>query len=175
MYEDSQRSNLINIMVHFFQKNTKPNKKVKKTIFRFKKQEQEISKTLTKKLYKYDMSRKCKYCPSMTKGVICHPCNKKLTTLRVKMKIVHELGSECKRCGLQCNMSNLCCFDGNHVGKKTFNLSDAHKYSWEIVKEELKQCELLCAVCHRLYHRTDYPESMLQHIMENIQVSLKLS
>lgn len=153
-------------MTRIFLKNTKSNKKVKKNISRFKKHEQESSMTLNKKLYKYSMTRKCEYCHSMTKGMICHPCNKKLTKLRVKMRIVQELGSACKKCGLQCNVNNLCCFDGNHVGKKSFNLSDAHKYSWGIVKEELKQCELLCAVCHRLYHKSDYPESMLKHVVE---------
>jgi hypothetical protein len=121
-------------------------------------------------MYKQKMNRNCKHCDKLTRGEICQSCNKKITTLRLKIRITTALGNACKECGLQCRLENLCCFDAHHTGKKSFKLSDAHKYSWHLVKEELTQCELLCAMCHRLHHKPNYPKSILEYAEEQINI-----
>lgn len=43
--------------------------------------------------------------------------------------------------------------DFHHIGKKTFGISSKGlTRSWERLKNELKQCVLICANCHREEH-----------------------
>ena len=41
--------------------------------------------------------------------------------------------------------------DFDHVGKKSFNVSDhrTHTKRLDIVKQEIEKCEIVCANCHR--------------------------
>jgi hypothetical protein len=34
------------------------------------------------------------------------------------------------------------------------------------VQEEIKKCELLCAMCHRLAHKPEYPQNMIMTAIE---------
>ena len=44
-------------------------------------------------------------------------------------------------------------FDFHHKdGEKDFSISSSTNRSWALVAKELKKCELLCALCHRVEH-----------------------
>lgn len=57
----------------------------------------------------------------------------------------------CQDCGKN---FPICCMDFDHkIGtKKTYNVGSmfAHHYSKELIKKELKKCDLVCANCHRV-------------------------
>lgn len=50
-----------------------------------------------------------------------------------------------------------CCFDFHHRNpmEKDFNLKSLHSFTWDVVLIELEKCDLLCAICHRLEHKTN--------------------
>ena len=69
------------------------------------------------------------------------------------MVSVNYLGGKCKQCGWSGDLSG---FDFHHRDKdeKHFDPSAAKlaNKSWEVVKQELNKCDLLCAICHRKEH-----------------------
>jgi hypothetical protein len=54
----------------------------------------------------------------------------------------------------RCDESDPACLDFHHVGHKTMGVSKmiVRQYPLERVQEELQQCDLLCANCHRKEH-----------------------
>lgn len=68
-------------------------------------------------------------------------------------QIVHELfgGWECQVCGYdRCRRS----FDFHHRGTeaKDFNIASRYTPSYDVLKQEISKCVLLCANCHREVH-----------------------
>jgi len=68
----------------------------------------------------------------------------------MKGRAVKQLGGKCAICGYdKCNQA----LDFHHIGEKDFDISSKWvNYSWKKVSEEIKQCILLCANCHREVH-----------------------
>jgi hypothetical protein len=71
----------------------------------------------------------------------------------LKAKIVKAMGGECICCGYnKCNDA----LDLHHLDptKKEFALRDiiSNPKKWEVIKEEMKKCILLCKICHVEYH-----------------------
>lgn len=61
------------------------------------------------------------------------------------------LGGKCSKCSYAKNYGAL---EFHHIGKKTFTMSGgaAKSFSKARIYQELKQCVLLCANCHREHH-----------------------
>jgi hypothetical protein len=62
--------------------------------------------------------------------------------------------SGCKTCG----NNNIRCLDFHHrprtKKKNTVCNLVRHGYSFEIIKKEIKKCDIICSNCHRTYHYT---------------------
>ena len=63
---------------------------------------------------------------------------------------IEKGGAKCIRCGIEHEAP---IFDLHHrdPSAKLFSVGRGVK-NWEIVKEEIKKCDLLCACCHRIVH-----------------------
>jgi hypothetical protein len=72
-----------------------------------------------------------------------------------KKKQVEYGGNKCKRCGYNKNLTAL---EFHHLDPniKEFNPSSSISRSWNLVKEELDKCILLCSNCHREEHHNLY-------------------
>lgn len=70
---------------------------------------------------------------------------------RLKEKAVDYKGGKCIICGYNKCVSAL---DFHHVdaNSKDFNVSSNTNRKWEILKEELDKCVLVCSNCHREIH-----------------------
>ena len=100
--------------------------------------------------------KKCLVCDKTCVKNICGTCNTNLRRFRVKQQCVEYLGGKCNRCDWSGHISG---FDFHHLdpNKKDFSPSAVNlaNRTWELVKQELDKCELLCALCHREEH-SDY-------------------
>jgi hypothetical protein len=76
---------------------------------------------------------------------------------RQKQKAVEYLGGRCVKCGYN---KSLAALDFHHIDPltKEWKPTRLMSYRWEIVKQELDKCELICANCHRELHEgvTDF-------------------
>lgn len=94
----------------------------------------------------------CKLCGCLTeKGrTRCYTCTSRIRRFRVKSAAVKLLGGKCCRCGWSGHIAG---FDFHHKdGGKDFQIGSSTNRSWSFVQRELKKCELLCAICHRIEH-----------------------
>lgn len=66
----------------------------------------------------------------------------------LKKKAVDHFGGKCQRCGYNKCIQAL---EFNHLGGKNHEPSKMFQngFGWDKILEELKDCELLCANCHR--------------------------
>jgi len=87
----------------------------------------------------------------------CGGCNTKIRRYRTKLAAVKYLGGKCERCGWSGEIAG---FEFHHKNKeeKDFNIGMVANKRWELIKKELKKCELLCSICHRIEHSNIYPE-----------------
>ncbi len=116
-------------------------------------------KTVYRVLQKYDIplqstyKNNCLLCNKECDKKLCGTCNTNLRRYRVKKQAVGYLGGKCKKCNWVGDLSG---YDFHHLDPeiKDFNPSAANlaNKSWEVVKQELDKCDLLCAICHRLEH-----------------------
>lgn len=69
-----------------------------------------------------------------------------------KQKIVDYLGGKCSNCGL---VDEVCVYDLHHVNPedKEVLVGELSMSKWEIIKEEVDKCILLCSNCHRKFHK----------------------
>jgi hypothetical protein len=83
----------------------------------------------------------------------CKKCNCNAVVKRrrkIKKLAVQYKGSKCSKCGIT---GPSCIYDFHHTdpSKKNFGIAHrGHCRSWSEVKQELDQCVLLCANCHRI-------------------------
>lgn len=80
---------------------------------------------------------------------------------RLKAELVEKNGGKCSICGMEYDGTNACIFDMHHrdKGQKLFNVNVGafNNYSLEMIYEEAKKCDMVCANCHRLIHKAvDY-------------------
>lgn len=71
--------------------------------------------------------------------------------IEAKQWAVNELGGKCQECGYNKCLAALE-FDHVNPSDKSFSISEAiqrKKFDKELIREELRKCQLLCANCHR--------------------------
>lgn len=72
----------------------------------------------------------------------------------IKTALVEAMGGCCQKCG---GTFSLAVYDFHHVGKKDANPSELiANASVEKIAEEIENCVLLCANCHRVEHETRF-------------------
>lgn len=75
----------------------------------------------------------------------------KRTKENIKSLFEYLKNKSCKECG----ETNQLLFDFHHKNPKDKKAKIAHlinRACWKLVLEEIEKCEILCCVCHRLYH-----------------------
>ena len=79
-----------------------------------------------------------------------------------RQQIIDYLGGRCVDC-LRVFHPNV--YDVHHLGEKTIKISDIYHHKWETIIEEINDCVLLCANCHRMRHveRTNRRLSVYRH------------
>ena len=98
------------------------------------------------------LSKSCFVCGRDTKRGrwICNSCGTKVRRHRTKLAAVKLLGGKCNRCGWK---GNPVAFEFHHVnGDKEFGIGGVSNKSWKVIVDEIRKCELLCAICHRIEH-----------------------
>jgi hypothetical protein len=68
-----------------------------------------------------------------------------------KKKAIKYLGGKCIHCGYEKNFHALA-FHHRDENEKSFTIADYLHRKWEILKNELDKCILLCINCHRILH-----------------------
>lgn len=83
---------------------------------------------------------------------LCSACTSKQRRRRIKLKAVAYKGGRCQNCGYDKCVGAM---DFHHTNphEKDFTIS-GNAGRWEIIKEELDKCELLCKNCHAEQHYT---------------------
>ena len=72
--------------------------------------------------------------------------------LKVREMALEYLGGRCSRGGY-CKCPEALEFHHINSSKKDFGISNkGYTRSWETIKEELSECDVLCANCHREVH-----------------------
>jgi hypothetical protein len=101
---------------------------------------------------------------------ICN-CKRKTRRLAYRISAANYKNNECEICGLKRNtIDDLEIFDFHHIDKinKSFELGDnIESRKWEVVKQELDKCMMLCANCHRKQHLYIRNDSIVK-IAENL-------
>jgi len=78
--------------------------------------------------------------------------NKAKRRLANKEKAIAYLGGKCWRCEETYDRE---LYDFHHIvpASKKYQWGEMKDKKWEIIKEELDKCILLCSNCHRLAHK----------------------
>lgn len=72
--------------------------------------------------------------------------------LKIKQQAVNYKGGCCERCGYDKYIGALE-FHHKDPEQKDFGISNkGHSRSWEVVKNELDKCSILCSNCHKEVH-----------------------
>jgi len=69
----------------------------------------------------------------------------------MKRKSVEYKGGKCEICGYSKSLAALT-FHHKDKSQKSFGLNDGRTRRWEIIKEEIDKCALLCHNCHAEHH-----------------------
>jgi hypothetical protein len=80
--------------------------------------------------------------------------NKQSRTIRrdLKDRAIEYLGGKCVDCS---GVYHQAAYDFHHKDPSLKDYQISGKRVWEIVKQELDKCELLCSNCHRIRHYKD--------------------
>ena len=94
----------------------------------------------------------------------CGSCNTKIRRFRAKAAAIKYMGGKCAKCGWQGNQA---AFQFHHINsdKKDFILGNVANKNWDVIKNELKKCILLCANCHAVTHSTKNEHNFLKEAL----------
>jgi hypothetical protein len=77
---------------------------------------------------------------------------------KLKRRMIEYLGGACVRCRrtLKDFDDHVAAFDFHHrdPSAKRFHFAGNYKRAWEALRQELDQCDLACACCHRIIEAT---------------------
>lgn len=107
---------------------------------------------------------------------LCYNCKIKSRRLARRISAANYKENKCEICGLErITIDDLEIFDFHHKDRsnKSFELGDnigARK--WEIIKQELDKCMMLCANCHRRQHLYPRNDTVVKYA-ENLVFKLR--
>lgn len=80
----------------------------------------------------------------------CKRCKQDTQNLRIRKTVlwIQSLKKSCTKCG----NTDPRVLDFHHIGSKDMDVSSMRTLSKERILEEIKQCIVLCANCHRIEH-----------------------
>lgn len=81
----------------------------------------------------------------------CPSCNSNLRRFALKIKAIDYKGGKCVVCGYSRCVGALC-FHHRDPNEKEFTISGNHCRRWDVLKQELDKCVLLCTNCHAELH-----------------------
>lgn len=104
---------------------------------------------------------------------LCYRCKNKSKRLAYRISAANYKNNQCEICNLKREtIDDLEIFDFHHVNReeKKFELGDnIESKTWDVIKNELDKCMMLCANCHRKQHiylrKTDivnYAQTLLE-------------
>ena len=93
----------------------------------------------------------------------CKRCSQRISRYRRKIKCVNYKGGCCEKCGYDKYLSALE-FHHRNPTEKEFQISKIMCNDFEVVKEELDKCDLLCANCHSEVHNNYSDNKLLDYI-----------
>lgn len=108
----------------------------------------------TKALHNSLPKKSCELCGKPAKGhnrELCNSCLTKIRRMQTKLAAIKYLGGKCVHCGWSGNPFGFQ-FHHKNPSEKDFSIGAQSNRSWDIVKQELDKCELLCAICHEIEH-----------------------
>lgn len=89
-----------------------------------------------------------------TKNDVCSSCRVAWLRYKQRSKAYEILGNECVKCGN--NDQDVLTCHHRKPKEKSFMLCSAWgSIAWELIVDELKKCELLCANCHLKFHANE--------------------
>ena len=81
----------------------------------------------------------------------CHISVKKNQQREIKLKCVEYKGGKCQKCEYD---KCVAAIDFHHrdPAQKSFNISTVRFHEWEVIRQELDKCDILCKNCHAEEH-----------------------
>jgi len=102
----------------------------------------------------------------------CQSCVTRIRRLRVKMAAIKLMGGKCVKCEWSGPVAG---YDFHHFcGDKDFSIGEASNKSWNVIKQELKKCVLLCKICHAIEHSKQDDERLLAEVKNYRGTNLEL-
>lgn len=100
-----------------------------------------------------------KQCPNCgrkfkwTKNNVCSTCRTFDRREKQRIKAIDYCGGRCVNC--EVSDYDVLTFHHRDQNTKKFNLCQSWQKSWNVIKEEIEKCDLLCANCHMKLHRKE--------------------
>ena len=119
-----------------------------------------------RKLEKPNILKPCRVCNKPSKrqtSRLCASCETKIRKIRVKKAALKLLGGSCNYCGWDKEISLQ--FHHTDPTVKEFQISKIANRKWELVKNELKKCIILCANCH-IAHHSNRDNKLLEEVFK---------
>ncbi|PIS11794.1 MAG: hypothetical protein COT73_02015 [Bdellovibrio sp. CG10_big_fil_rev_8_21_14_0_10_47_8] len=110
----------------------------------------------------------CRICGSETKRRnVCNSCGVSIRRTRCKIAAVKYLSSECKICGWKGKVEEYSAYEFHHrdPNEKDFTVSGIMNKSWDVVKEELNKCDLVCSRCHNILHSSRFRDDFVKEAL----------
>lgn len=91
--------------------------------------------------------------------------------VRTKMRLIDLKGGSCQRCGYNKRIPGAYDFHHRNPEEKDFGIGGKTK-SFELLKEEVEKCDLLCRTCHAEVHHEIVEQRRKEHGLPHMQVML---
>lgn len=120
-------------------------------------------------IYSEDICECCQKNIKYKNGAVklCYNCKNKSKKLAYRISSANYKNNECEICGIKrITIDDLEMFDFHHIDRsnKSFELGDGiGSRKWQIIKQELDKCMMLCANCHRKQHIYIRNEAVVQY------------
>ena len=105
---------------------------------------------------------------------LCTRCKRKSRRLAFRISAANYKNNICEICELKREtIDDLEIFDFHHIVKeeKSFELGDnIESRNWQVIKEELDKCMMLCANCHRKQHLYQRQTHIVEYAKSLVEV-----
>ena len=88
-----------------------------------------------------------------TKNSVCSTCRTFKRREQQRAIAIDYCGGKCSNC--KNNDYDVLTFHHRDPKEKKFNLCNSWQKKWEVLKEEIEKCDLMCANCHMKLHRKE--------------------